>query len=115
MNPLVKVTSAPGSVVTPPKPSALEQYHVAFVAGASLAQLQRWDDACAAAGVPFFGAGSRGTVSFLFADLLEHTYTTEVSSERHDGNVLVVYNLVLITKFTPIVDQKHVGLSPRGI
>ena len=82
MNPLVQVSSGAGSVATPPEPSALEQYHVALVAGSSLAQLQRWDDACAAAGVPFFGAMSRGTAAFLFADLLEHSYTTEVSCER---------------------------------
>jgi len=79
MNPLVQVSSAAGSIATPPEPSALEQYHVALVAGSSLAQLQRWDDACAAAGVPFFGAMSRGTAAFLFADLLEHSHTTEAS------------------------------------
>ena len=78
MNPLVQVTSASGSVAAPPGASALDGYHVAFVAGSSLAQLQRWDDACAAAGVPFFGAMSRGTAAFLFADLLQHMYTTEV-------------------------------------
>ena len=79
MNPLVQVSSSPGSAAAPPQPSALEQYHVALVAGSSLAQLRRWDEACAAAGVPFFGAMSRGTVAFLFADLLEHSYTTEAS------------------------------------
>ena len=78
MNPLVCVTSASGSVAAPPEPSALDGFHVAFVAGSSLTQLQRWDDACSAAGVPFFGAMSRGTVAFLFADLLQHTYTAEV-------------------------------------
>ncbi len=82
MNPLVRVSSAAASVATPPEPSALEQYHVALAAGSSLAQLQRWDDACAAAGVPFFGAMSRGTAAFLFADLLEHSYTTEASCNR---------------------------------
>jgi hypothetical protein len=89
MNPLVQATSAPGSVAAPAESSALDGFHVAFVAGSSLAQLQRWDDACAAAGLPLFSAMSRGTVAFLFADLMQHTFTKEVPALQLDATMKI--------------------------
>lgn len=79
MNPLVKVSAAPGS---PDRqlsdPAFLKSFDLVIAAGRPLAAARAAGALCAAGGVKFMAAAARGVGSYYFADLGEHTYKPKV-------------------------------------
>ncbi|KAL0044863.1 hypothetical protein WJX82_000476 [Trebouxia sp. C0006] len=74
MNPLVKVTVHAGSADIEDL-SFVASYQVVLLVDQSLERQQAWDQACTAHGAAFYSAASRGTCTYFFANLHNHTFT----------------------------------------
>lgn len=86
MNPLVKVSAAPGS---PQKqlvdPSFLQGFDLVLAVGQPLMLTQHADELCAARGVKFMAAAVRGASSFYFNDLGSHVFKAVVRLVGYAG------------------------------
>lgn len=74
MNPLVKVTVLEGATNAQDL-TFVKAYQVVLLVDQSLDRQQAWDQACTAHGTAFYSAASRGTCTYFFANLHQHTFT----------------------------------------
>ncbi|KAK9815937.1 hypothetical protein WJX72_012289 [[Myrmecia] bisecta] len=74
MNPLVKVEARKGSIASLQDRSLVKDYNVVLLIGPPSRLAQQLDEECSKHGVAFYVAASRGTTSYMFADLHTHTY-----------------------------------------
>jgi ubiquitin-like 1-activating enzyme E1 A len=79
MNPLVKVSWLPGAPYTFADSGNLAEFNVVLLSGQAADVVDRTDQACAAAGVAFYAAVSRGIFGWVFANLHEHSFVVEAS------------------------------------
>lgn len=78
MNPLVKVEALAGSPSELLTADSLQGFNVLLLVGQPAHMIDQADQACAAAGVAFYAACSRGIFGWVFSDLHDYNYAFEV-------------------------------------
>ena len=74
----------------------------------SLDRQQAWDQACTAHGTAFYSAASRGTCTYFFANLHQHTFTPLVRINHFAA-------LVLLTSLYVVITPAHAVYKTRAL
>lgn len=79
MNPLVKVSAAPGSSSSSSIPTdRIQQQQLVIAVGLGLRSVDHLDDLCRKSKVGFMAAAAAGPGGWFFVDLGEHEYVPKV-------------------------------------
>lgn len=100
MNPLVSVSSVPGTSDHHLPADALTGCNIVILAGQNGFIVNDADKACKKANIPFISACTRGPVGWAFSNLQAHDYIIEVGllvilllgSLSNDGTLSMIYD-----------------------
>ena len=85
MNNRVKVSILPTDPLTENDPSYLEPFSIVIATDLPIASLNHLNTACRFSQKPFYCGGSHGLYGYMFADLIQHTF----SIEREPSNMSI--------------------------